>query len=184
MDTVKHCEIRLPLSFWEIKYLNLRNTSGLKPFSGFWKQTNLCDKNVFFFYCSLANLMPNWTKIFIILCNFIFWQLPNVSSVQFKSIKITTLLNFVKAAACYFSRFNGQTFCLKSNNAVRTELLFSPTFYFILYRLRWWADRKHWVTEQSKLPQSVRPLSSLQLDYHCWLRPFYRSDHHWLWRGG
>ena len=45
------------MSFWEkgnfsLKCLNLRKTSGLKPFSGIWKDTNLCNKGIFSFQFS------------------------------------------------------------------------------------------------------------------------------------
>ena len=95
---MKHCEKRLPLkerSFWErgnfsLKYLNLRETSGLNLFSCTWKHTNLCNKilGVFSSIIFLQPWWPIWAKNvyrFVILCicwdtpseNTGLWQLPS-----------------------------------------------------------------------------------------------------------
>ena len=70
-DSTKHCEKRLPLKyhgFWErgnfsLKYLKLKKTSSLKPFSGIWKHTNLCNSD--------DQLSPNVHRFVILWYNWI-----------------------------------------------------------------------------------------------------------------
>ena len=47
---------------FSLKYLNLRKTSGLKPFSCIWKKS--VQQGFFFFHLFLATLISNWAQIF------------------------------------------------------------------------------------------------------------------------
>ena len=48
---------------FSLKYFNMKETSGLKPISGIWKHTQLCNKGVFFFIVFLQLRWPIELKL-------------------------------------------------------------------------------------------------------------------------